>query len=104
SGTLGWKNKPSTMPIATAAIPIMLSGFFRSSARESAAPGFLSRGPNLFGELDVPDRSGGQRQTVGHVHAHADAVGSLQQPEAVQAGAVFERVSHSVRRPDGQER
>src|ERR1700744_6187858 len=91
SGTLGWKTKPSAMPMTSAAIPIMLRRL-------------LSLGPNLLGELDIPDRAGRQRKAVGNVDGDADAVGDLQQPQTLQTGAVVEGVSHRVRRPDGKYR
>src|ERR1700676_7493 len=105
SGTLGWNTRPSTMPTTSAAIPIM-------PARSPSAPvpggspsaGLLSLGPNLFGELDIPYRSGGQGQTVAGVDAHADTVGGLQQPKTVQTGAAVEVVLHRVRRPDREDR
>src|ERR1700747_3299730 len=104
SGTAGWKTNPSTMPTASAAIPIMRgcrSAFVRGG---SVSRGLFSLGPNLFGELDFPDRTGGQRKTVGEVHGDADAVGDLQQPKALQSGAVVEDVPHRVRWPDREDR
>src|SRR6202051_3735337 len=110
SGTAGWKNKPSTMPIASAAMPIMRgfpsafpspeSAFFLGS---SASPKLFSLGPNLFGEFDIPDCPGRQRQTVGDVHGDTDTVGELQQPEPLQSGAVVEDVSHCVWRSDRED-
>src|SRR5437016_4749839 len=108
SGTLGWKTKPSTMPIASAAIPIMPVGFPSAippagihpegiHPERSLSRRLLSLGPNLFGELDIPDRSGGDGDAVGDVHVDADRVGDLQQPEPVQTGAVVEHVAHRVR-------
>src|ERR1700727_3597705 len=104
SGTAGWKTRPSTMPSASAAIPIMRR--FPSACPPAGAVlrGLFSLGPNLFGELDFPDRSGGQRQTVGDVHRDADTVGGLQQPKTLQSGAVVEDVAHRVRRPDHEGR
>src|ERR1700724_76379 len=103
SGTAGWKTRPSTMPTTSAAIPIMPglpSAFLRGRC---VWRGVVSMGPNLFGELDIPDRSGGQRQAVGDVHGDDDTVRGLQQPKALQAGAVVEDVLHRVRRPDRQD-
>jgi hypothetical protein len=40
-------------------------------------------GPNLLGELDISDRSGGKRESVGEVHGDDDTVGGLEQPEAL---------------------
>src|SRR3954449_7365383 len=88
SGTLGWNTRPRTMPMRSAAIPIM---YVRSSA---------SLGPNLLGEVDVSDRTGGQRQAVAGAHVHHDAVAGLEQPEALQTGTAVEDILHRVRRPD----
>src|ERR1700753_2758220 len=91
SGTLGWKITPSTMPITSAAMPIMPDGLLSS----------LPLRPDLLGVLDIPARSGGEGQTaVGDGHADEDAIGRLQQPEAVHAAAAVERVPHGVRRAD----
>lgn len=69
----------------------------------SYSPGLLSLGPNLFGELDIPGRTGRQCQTVADVHTDADTVGGLQQPQAVQPGAAIEDVLHGMWRPDRQD-
>src|ERR1700759_116680 len=91
SGTRGGKTKPNTMPMASAAIPIML-------------PKPVSSGPNLRGELDIPDRAGRQRQAVGNVDGDAAAAGDLQQPQPLQTRAVVEDVAHCVRRTHRQDR
>src|SRR5262249_10168470 len=103
SGTAGWKTKPSTMPTASAAIPILRGFPSASPPGGSVLRGLFSLGPNLFGELDLPDRSGRQRETVGDVYGDADAIGDLEQPETLQSRAVVEDVSHRVRRPDRED-
>src|ERR1700743_437041 len=99
SGTAGWKIKPSTMPMASDAIPIMPGFPSASLARGALSAALFSLGPILFGEFEFPDRAGGQRQTVGDVDRDADAVGDLQQPKPLQCGTVVEDVAHRVRRP-----
>src|SRR6202012_1573554 len=83
------------MPTTSAAIPIMLAVL--SAIR-------VSRGPNLLRELDTPGRAGRRGQAVGHVHADADPVGHLQQPQPLQAWAVVEDVAHAVWCADGKNR
>src|SRR5215217_2724690 len=89
SGTLGWKTTPSTMPTTRATMPI--------------TSGCLSIRPNLFGEVDVPDGSGGQHQTVTGGDVDAYAVRRFQQPQALQPCAAVERVAHRVRRTYGED-
>src|SRR6185369_4359479 len=89
SGTLGWNTSPNTIPTTSAAMPII---WVRS-------PPVRSRAANLFGEVHIPHRAGGQRELVGGADGDADAVGGLQQPQPLQAGAAIEDVRHRVRRP-----
>src|SRR5262245_54826157 len=58
--------------------------------------------PNLLGEVDISNRTGGQRQAVAGADIDPDAVADLQQPESLQAGAAVEHVLHGVRWSDGE--
>src|SRR5882762_1068112 len=85
SGTLGWNTRPTTIPMTSAAIPIICVRSLR---------------PNLLGEVDISNRTGRQRQAVACADVDPDAVAGLQQPESLQAGAAVEHIPLRVRRSD----
>src|ERR1700694_2234448 len=85
SGTPGWNTRPNTMPMTSAAIPII---------------DVRSLGPNPLGEVDISNRTGGQGQAFAGADAHSHPVRGLQQPQALQAGTAVKHVRHGVRRSD----